>query len=65
MVRGIPKDLIVKVDITNTDTFQFILKTLECVYKLTKEEAVKQYIEFQLKSKLSKEYNIDGMLNKT
>ena len=51
------------VSITDTDVFEHVLAILGVVYRNTKEEDLKKYIEEELGRALKGEWDIEGVLN--
>jgi hypothetical protein len=53
----------VSVSITDTDVFKHVLAMVGVVYRNTKEQALKRYIEEELERALKGEWDIEGVLN--
>lgn len=53
----------VSVSITDTDVFKHVLAMVGVVYRNTKEQALKRYIEEELERALKGEWDIEGLLN--
>lgn len=53
----------VSVSITDTDVFHHVLAMVGVVYRNTKDQALKTYIEEELDRALKGEWDIEGVLN--
>jgi len=53
----------VSVSITGTDVFEHVLAILGVIYRNTKDEDLKKYIEEELDRALKGEWDIEGVLN--
>ncbi len=53
----------VSVSITDTDVFHHVLAMVGVVYRNTKDQALKRYIEEELDRALKGEWDIEGVLN--
>lgn len=51
------------VSITDTDIFEHVLAILGAIYRNTKDEDLKKYIEEELDRALKGEWDIEGVLN--
>lgn len=53
----------VSVSITDTDVFHHVLAMVGVIYRNTKDQAMKTYIEEELERALKGEWDIEGLLN--
>ena len=66
VAKAKPKErtaLNVSVSITDTDIFEHVLTILGVIYRNTKDEGLKKYIEEELDRALKGEWDIEGLLN--
>lgn len=63
VVSFVAKAKMYPVSITDTDIFEHVLAILGVIYRTTKDEDLKKYIEEELGRALRGEWDIEGVLN--
>jgi hypothetical protein len=53
----------ISVSVTDTDVFRQVLAMVGVIYRNTKDQALKAYIEEELERALKGEWDIEGLLN--